>query len=164
MIKPGKRTRAIENDKEELADTGRDTATFKKRKGKADSTEESPEQGNCWELSNGRQPRRVEITEFKGTKLINIREFYEKDGKFLPGKKGISLTIDQYKAFVKAVPSINSHLEAQGVKTQKLLLSKEATDEGSDHDEKSKQKKSKKKTPKANIDATSDEDEVEDEE
>ncbi len=27
------------------------------------------------------------ITEFKGTIMINIREYYEKDGEALPGKK-----------------------------------------------------------------------------
>ena len=31
--------------------------------------------------------RRVGIQEFAGKKLINIREFYEKDGQMLPSKK-----------------------------------------------------------------------------
>lgn len=39
------------------------------------------------QLSSGKQPRRVEISEYKGTHLINIREFYQKDGEYLPGKK-----------------------------------------------------------------------------
>lgn len=43
------------------------------------------------QLSNGKQPRRVEITEFKGSTLINIREFYEKDDEYHPGKKVLSL-------------------------------------------------------------------------
>lgn len=31
--------------------------------------------------------RRVQISDFKGTTMVGIREFYEKDGKILPGKK-----------------------------------------------------------------------------
>lgn len=31
--------------------------------------------------------RRVQISNFKGTTMVGIREFYEKDGKALPGKK-----------------------------------------------------------------------------
>ena len=37
-----------------------------------------------WEIS---KQRRVTISEFKGKTLVNIREYYEKDGKELPGKK-----------------------------------------------------------------------------
>jgi Transcriptional Coactivator p15 (PC4) len=37
-----------------------------------------------WEIS---KTRRVLISEFKGKKMVNIREYYEKDGKSLPGKK-----------------------------------------------------------------------------
>ena len=31
--------------------------------------------------------RRVQISEFKGATMVNIREFYAKDDKMLPGKK-----------------------------------------------------------------------------
>lgn len=37
-----------------------------------------------WEIS---KMRRVTISEFKGMRMVNIREYYEKDGKDLPGKK-----------------------------------------------------------------------------
>jgi len=50
--------------------------------------------------------RNVSVQEFNGNKLVSIREYYEKDGKQLPTSKGISLTIDQWKAFKKGVPAI----------------------------------------------------------
>jgi hypothetical protein len=31
--------------------------------------------------------RRVQLSDFKGQTMVNIREYYEKDGKSLPGKK-----------------------------------------------------------------------------
>lgn len=45
-----------------------------------------------------------------------LAQFYEKDGKALPGKKGISLTLDQYKALRAAVldGSIDGAVEALG--------------------------------------------------
>jgi Transcriptional Coactivator p15 (PC4) len=37
-----------------------------------------------WEIS---KTRRVTISDFKGMAMVNIREYYESDGKSLPGKK-----------------------------------------------------------------------------
>ncbi|THV51106.1 hypothetical protein BGAL_0123g00180 [Botrytis galanthina] len=68
-----------------------------------------------WDLSTGRTPRKIELSDFKGQTLINIREFYEKDGNVLPGKKGISLTVDQYKNFLKFIPQINANLKKKGI-------------------------------------------------
>lgn len=32
--------------------------------------------------------RRVSVREFRNKLMVDIREYYEKDGKYLPGKKG----------------------------------------------------------------------------
>lgn len=43
-----------------------------------------PEGNTYWELS---RTRRVTVTNFKGKTFVNVREYYERDGKDLPGKK-----------------------------------------------------------------------------
>ena len=48
---------------------------------------------------------RITVRKWSGKGLIDVREFYEKGGKQLPGKKGISLTLDQYKAVKELVNS-----------------------------------------------------------
>lgn len=55
------------------------------------------------QLSNRRN---VAVKAFKGTTLVSIREFYVKDGKLLPGSKGISLSSEQWSTFKKSVPDI----------------------------------------------------------
>lgn len=37
-----------------------------------------------WEIS---KMRRVTVSSFRGKTMVNIREYYEKDGRELPGKK-----------------------------------------------------------------------------
>merc|ERR1711964_198149 len=79
----------------------------KKRKAESDSGSDSGQEevskNGPWHISN---VRRVSVEEFRGKKLVSIREYYEKDGKMLPGRKGISLPQDQWiklKSFVDNV-------------------------------------------------------------
>ncbi|KAL8852743.1 MAG: hypothetical protein Q9221_002373 [Calogaya cf. arnoldii] len=66
-----------------------------------------------WEITSN---RRVNISEFKGQKMVNIREYYEdkSSGAMLPGKKGISLPLAQYSTLVTLLPSIEAALVARG--------------------------------------------------
>lgn len=55
--------------------------------------------------------RFVSVSEFRGKALVNIREYYEKDGKTLPGKKGISLSVDQWDKLKKLIDRIDKDVK-----------------------------------------------------
>ncbi|KAL3635765.1 hypothetical protein CASFOL_020312 [Castilleja foliolosa] len=55
--------------------------------------------------------RRVTISEFKGKKLVSMREYYNKDGKELPSAKGISLNAEQWAKFKKNIPAIEQAIK-----------------------------------------------------
>lgn len=69
------------------------------------------------------------------------------------GCQGISLSVEQYNALVKAIPAINAALRAQGEKVE------EPEDEAESALVPVPKTKKEKRSPKANIDATSDEEE-----
>ena len=48
----------------------------------------------CWLQLTSK--RRVGISEFKGKYMVNIREYYEKDGEVLPGKKVWAFVLSLY--------------------------------------------------------------------
>ncbi|GBF94481.1 hypothetical protein Rsub_07015 [Raphidocelis subcapitata] len=54
--------------------------------------------------------RKLAVSEFKGTVYIGVREFYEKDGKELPGSKGLSMTTEQWGRLVAGAPALDALL------------------------------------------------------
>ncbi|KAI3872925.1 hypothetical protein MKX03_029967 [Papaver bracteatum] len=61
------------------------------------------------------EKRRVAVQDFRGKTLVSIRDYYQKDGKYLPSSKGISLSDEQWSAFRTAVPAIE-----EAIKTMEL--------------------------------------------
>jgi len=148
----------VENDDNE-APKSKKSKKSQASTNKSKSASSSKGGEETFELSTGRNPKRIGVSDFKGQKLINIREYYEKDGDFLPGKKGISLTPDQYKALLKAIPRVNAQLAADGIRVDGST----AREDESEEETKPQRLIKAKKTRKANIEATSDEDEDENE-
>lgn len=57
--------------------------------------------------------KKVSVREFKGKVLIDIREFYNKDGKDMPGKKGIALSVEQWRKLVDSVAEVDEAIAKQ---------------------------------------------------
>ncbi|KFA64941.1 hypothetical protein S40285_03869 [Stachybotrys chlorohalonatus IBT 40285] len=148
-----KRSASMVEDLDDSEPHAADVPTKKSKKtASATHPDGKDDDGNpFWELSN---KRRVGVSEFKKMCFVNIREYYEKDGKALPGKKGISLSVEQYAALLKSIPSINAALREMGHPVDEP----DGIDAVDVAPKKSKQDKNK--SSKANIDATSDEDEA----
>ncbi|RNA25207.1 Activated RNA polymerase II transcriptional coactivator p15 [Brachionus plicatilis] len=107
-VKPKKRARTEEK-------------ASKSKKAAKSKNEENTEAGNNSDSSNDRpsedglhmlsKNRFASVSEFKGKKYVNIREYYEKDGKSLPGKKGISLSVEQWENLKKNIEKIDDELK-----------------------------------------------------
>ena len=66
--------------------------------------------------------RRVTVRKFKGTTLIDIREFWEDSGDLKPGKKGISLSVEQWDALKGLTEKIDGEIERLGKVGKRSLL------------------------------------------
>ncbi|KAK3989301.1 RNA polymerase [Cladorrhinum sp. PSN332] len=115
------------------------------------------EGNNYWEIGTN---RRIGSSKFKNATLVNIREYYTTpDGESRPGKKGISLSLEQYKALLKAIPQLNEELRSQGHEVDDPTVTT-----GSSRTAAVKTEKSSKtnKAKKSNIEETSAEEEEDD--
>lgn len=83
-----------------------------KKEKEKDAKDSGPIKGDNGEFMFELSPMRfVTLSEFRGKTFVGIREFYEKDGKKLPGKKGISLTKEQWQKLKDKIDDIDNCLE-----------------------------------------------------
>ncbi|KAJ5178942.1 hypothetical protein N7492_002152 [Penicillium capsulatum] len=136
----------------QIPDNGFDSHA-KKPKVNAENSKVDANGDKYWEIS---KKRRVTLSEFRNNTLINIREYYDKDGQELPGKKGISMSVDQFAALVTLLPDIEQALSQKGVAVPRPDYSGVSGHSDGDGNQ------DKASSPsKQNIEATSDEDEGE---
>ena len=58
--------------------------------------------------------RQIEVRSFKGTALVDIRQYYKaEDGTILPTKKGISLTLPQWDTLKRAMNDVDRTIASQ---------------------------------------------------
>ncbi|KAL6555877.1 hypothetical protein OROHE_007151 [Orobanche hederae] len=74
---------------------------------KTDNNSNDSDQIVICELSKN---RKVSVRNWQGKVVVDIREFYVKDGKELPGKRGISLTTDQWEILREHVDEIDQEV------------------------------------------------------
>ncbi len=93
--------------KQALSSPTKDTVLSSPKKRKRGGKDINDQNESFWALSN---TRRVTLRNWKGKSMIDIREFYEKDDEMLPGKKGISLTVQQYRDLKSIMNDIDDEL------------------------------------------------------
>ena len=56
--------------------------------------------------------KKFQVQQWKGQAYVNIREFYvdKKSMETKPGKKGTSLSVEQYQKLKEIIPEIDSNL------------------------------------------------------
>jgi hypothetical protein len=97
--------------------------------------------------------------------MISLREYYEKDGKSLPGK-GISLLPEQLAVLVQVLPELTGVLEGKGVEIPRVDYEGVVTEQVEDQDDEEEDededgekltKEDEKSGGKKNYESTSDE-------
>ncbi|XP_019623881.1 PREDICTED: activated RNA polymerase II transcriptional coactivator p15-like [Branchiostoma belcheri] len=96
-----------DSDDSDISDDEKAAKKRKLEKKKKQAEREEDEGSDMIQLSNKRY---VSVREFKGKCLIDIREYYDAGGELKPGKKGISLTTDQWRRLKESMDDIDEKI------------------------------------------------------
>ncbi|OBA14781.1 uncharacterized protein OGAPODRAFT_9040 [Ogataea polymorpha] len=92
--------------------------------------------GPEFQFELGSEKRRVSVRKFKGATLVDIREYYQKEGKWLPGSKGIALTEDQWRALRGLIGQIDDSISQLEPEQKKYKSDEEpAKESGEEHED-----------------------------
>jgi len=91
------------------SDSGPDDAPVVKKAKASSGPGKLNDEGDMCFLLGAR--KKVTVRSWKGNTYVDIREFYEKDGKELPGKKGVSLKAGDYGLLKDLIPHIDEALK-----------------------------------------------------
>ncbi|XP_031564530.1 activated RNA polymerase II transcriptional coactivator p15-like [Actinia tenebrosa] len=98
------------DNSEEEEEVEQETKKQKKAKSSAVSEAKQDDGNYVFPISRNRQ---VSVREFKGKVLVDIREFYEdKSGDLKPGKKGISLQLEQWEKLKELMDDIDEAISS----------------------------------------------------
>lgn len=106
-------------EESELSDESDDeTAAKSKKKSSKKASSAKPASPQKSKSSDGSlfiielsKRKRCRVTEFKGTKYVDFREFYEKDDDMLPGKKGLMLNKAEWEKVKQSIKDIDKAFE-----------------------------------------------------
>ncbi|GIY92595.1 activated RNA polymerase II transcriptional coactivator p15 [Caerostris extrusa] len=92
------------------SDSGPDDRNPPAKKGKMEkaSAASTSDDNEMFKLSKYRY---VNVREFRGKLMVDIREYYEKDGDMKPGKKGICLNMEQWNALKEQMENIEAAIK-----------------------------------------------------
>jgi len=103
MSKWGKR----KDDYDRADDSDSDSEAPAKKKTKKKFVSDDAGSIEVCEISRN---RRVSVRMWQGKIFVDIREFYIKDGKQMPGKKGISLSLDQWEVLRNHIDEVDKEI------------------------------------------------------
>ncbi|KAE9552513.1 hypothetical protein FO519_004255 [Halicephalobus sp. NKZ332] len=103
--KSAKRKRKASSSEESSEEEKPAKKSKAQKKGKKNDDEGSDDLPEPGAIPVGNK-RFVTVSEFRGRHFLNIREYYEKGGKLLPTKKGITFNKNEFESFAKAFPKI----------------------------------------------------------
>ena len=76
------------------------------------TTQKTDDRGYCFPISSGRNERRCTVSKFKGKVRVDIREYYQDEsGEMRPGKRGLSLSAEEWQKLESYVSLINEAID-----------------------------------------------------